>query len=258
MVLNVDGYDIHYKLSGDGEDTVVILQGWGTHYDVYDLVAGAICSRYRVLQFDLPGFGESDEPREPWGVDDFADFFLSFMGAMGISRATLIGHSFGGRIIIKLLARENLPLEVDRAVLIDSAGVMPKKTARQKFRVKKYKALKKIFDIDAIYKLCPEAIDEWRSRQGSADYRNATPMMRQCLVRAVNEDLTDLFDKNKIDTLLIWGDQDTATPLSDGKLMESRMPGAGLAVIEGAGHFCFLDSPAVFSRIMKSYFGIRE
>ena len=53
--------------------------------------------------------------------------------------------------------------------------------------------------------------------------------MRQCLVKAVNEDLTDHLPNIKADTLLIWGDMDTATPLSDGRLMEKLIPSAGLA-----------------------------
>jgi pimeloyl-ACP methyl ester carboxylesterase len=107
-----------------------------------------------------------------------------------------------------------------------------------------------------VYALFPELIDDWRSRQGSADYRNATPIMRQCLVKAVNEDLTELLPRIKQDTLLIWGAKDTATPIGDGKLMEEKIPNSGLAVINGTGHFSFLEQPAVFRNIMRSYFEI--
>ena len=66
MNIVVDGYNICYKTTGTGDKTVVILQGWGTDLGVYDSVAGVIDgSRYRVIQFDFPGFGGSDEPKEP-------------------------------------------------------------------------------------------------------------------------------------------------------------------------------------------------
>ena len=116
--------------------------------------------------------------------------------------------------------------------------------------------MKRILNLKLIYALFPEVIDDWRSRQGSADYRNASPIMRQCLVMAVNEDLTELLPKIKQDTLLIWGDKDTATPISDGKLMEERIPNSGLAVLAGTGHFSFLEQPAVFRNIMRSYFQV--
>lgn len=263
MNIEVDGYNICYKITGDsGEgsgngaepETVVILQGWGTDLGVYDSVAGAINEKYRVVQFDLPGFGGSDEPREAWNVDAFADFFCKFMQALDIKKAALIGHSYGGRIIIKLAARKSIPFEIKNIVLIDSAGIMPKRSFKQKFRIKKYKIIKKIVNVKLIYALFPELIDDWRSQQGSADYRNASPMMRQCMVMAVNEDLSDLLPKIKQDTLLIWGDKDTATPINDGRLMDEKIPNSGLCILEGCGHFSFLEKPGQFKSIMKSYF----
>lgn len=254
MNTEVDGYNICYKITGEGDETVVILQGWGTDLGVYDSVAGCISDKYKVVQFDLPGFGGSDEPKEAWNVDAFADFFCKFMQALDIKRATLIGHSYGGRIIIKLAARNNIPFEIKNIVLIDSAGIMPKRSFKQKFNIRKYKIIKKIVNVKLIYALFPELIDDWRSRQGSADYRNASPIMRRCMVMAVNEDLTELLPYIKQDTLLIWGDKDTATPISDGRLMEERIKNSGLCVLEGCGHFSFLEKPSQFKSIMRSYF----
>ena len=254
MKINVNGYEIAYQITGQGEDTVVILQGWGTEFATYNSVAACISDRYRVVQFDFPGFGASDEPREPWAVEDYANFFLDLMAALDIQKAALIGHSYGGRVIIRLAARENLPFTIERIVLIDSAGILPKKTWKQKMKIRRYKLLKRIVSLKLVYAICPRLIDEWRNSQGSADYRNASPMMRQCLVKAVNEDLTELLPKIKQDTLLIWGDLDTATPIADAKLMEEKIPGAGLAVIPGTGHFSFLENPALFRSIMQAYF----
>ena len=256
MNIVIDGYNICYKITGEGEDTAVMLQGWGTDLGVYDSVADSICEKYRFVQFDFPGFGGSDEPREAWNVDAYADFFCKFMEALQIKKASLIGHSYGGRVIIKLAARKSLPFEIDRIVLIDSAGILPKKTFSQKVKIRKYKILKKILNLKVVYALFPELIDDWRSRQGSADYRSATPMMRQCLVMAVNEDLTELLPAIRQDTLLIWGDRDTATPIGDAKLMEEKIPNSGLAVLAGTGHFSFLEQPAQFRSIMRSYFEV--
>lgn len=254
MKINVNGYEIAYQITGQGEDTVVILQGWGTELATYNSVAACISDRYRVVQFDFPGFGASDEPREPWAVEDYANFFLDLMAALGIEKATLLGHSYGGRVIIRLAARESLPFTIERIVLVDSAGILPKKTWKQKMKIRRYKLLKRIVSLKLVYAICPELIDEWRNSQGSADYRNASPMMRQCLVKAVNEDLTELLPRIRQDTLLIWGDLDTATPIADAKLMEEKIPGAGLAVIPGTGHFSFLENPALFRSIMQAYF----
>ncbi len=256
MNIEVDGYNICCKITGSGKETVILLQGWGTDLGVYDSVADILCEKYRVVQFDFPGFGGSDEPREAWNVDAYADFFCRFVERLGIEEAVLVGHSYGGRVIIKLAAREKLPFAITRIVLIDSAGVLPVRTFRQKLSVKKYKFLKKLFQIKFVYALFPELIDDWRSRQGSADYRNASPIMRQCMVMAVNEDLTGLLPSIRQETLLIWGEKDTAAPMRDARIMEEKIPDCGLAVISGAGHYCFLEQPVVFRNIMRSYFKI--
>ena len=256
MDIIVEGLKISYKFTGSGDTTAVILQGWGTSYPLYDVVAGSISSKYRVLQFDLPGFGSSHEPPESWTVDQFTDFFVKLMEALEIKKCVLIGHSYGGRMIIKLVARDNIPFEIEQIVLIDSAGVMPRRSFKQKVKVFRYKILKKILNLKPIYLMFSELIELWKSTQGSEDYRNASPVMKGCLVKAVNEDLTHLFEKNKYDTLLIWGDKDDATPLSDAKTMEKLMPNAGLAVIPGTGHFSFAENVSMFTGIMKANFGI--
>ncbi len=256
MNIETDGYNICYKKTGEGPDTVVILQGWGTDLGAYDSIADILKDKYTVIQFDFPGFGGSDEPKEPWNVDAYADFFCKLMEKLDVKKATLIGHSYGGRVIIKLAARDNIPFEIKNIVLIDSAGIMPKRSFAQRMNIKRYKILKKILNMKLVYALFPELIDDWRSRQGSADYRNASDMMKKCMVMAVNEDLTELLPKIKQETLLIWGDKDTATPIGDAKIMDEKIPDSGLAVIQGAGHFSFLEKPAVFRGIMKSYFNV--
>lgn len=257
MEINIDGYNINYKISGNEESgrTAVILQGWGTEMDMYDSVAAAVADGYRVVQLDLPGFGESDEPKEAWNVDAFCDFFCRFLEELGIGETDLIGHSYGGRMIIKLASRRELPFSIGKIVLIDSAGVMPERSFRQKLSVKRYKIKRDFLTSSFIHSLFPEVIDYWMSKQGSEDYRNASPMMKKCLVMAVNEDLKHLMPDVKQEVLLVWGDLDTDTPLSDAKTMERLMPNAALVVLEGTDHFSFLYKPVEFRNILRSFLG---
>ena len=257
MKISIDGYDISYKISGpDDAETLVVLQGWGTEMGLYDSVAAAVSDKYRVIQFDLPGFGASDEPREPWNVDAYADFFCSFMETLGIKRAALLGHSYGGRVIIKLAARESIPFEITKIVLVDSAGVMPERSASQKFKVRMYKIKRTFLTSKPVHSMFPEVIDYWMSKQGSEDYRNASPMMKKCLVMAVNEDLQHLMPSVKQEVLLVWGDLDMDTPISDAHRMEEKMPNAALVVLEGTDHFSFLYKPVEFRNILRSFLGI--
>ena len=240
MNITIDGYNINYKISGpaDAARTLVVLQGWGTELGLYDSVAAAVNDSFRVVQFDLPGFGDS------------------FIEALGIKKAVLLGHSYGGRVIIKLAARDSLPFEIEKIVLVDSAGVMPERSASQKFKVRMYKIKRNFLTSKPVHAMFPEVIDYWMSKQGSEDYRNASPMMKKCLVMAVNEDLQHLMPFVKQEVLLVWGDLDMDTPISDAHKMEQKMPDAALVVLEGTDHFSFLYKPVEFRNILRAFLGI--
>ena len=243
--------NINYIEKGEG-DLVVLLHGWGSNITLFDSMINLLSLKYKVVAMDMPGFGESEEPKEPWDVDGYVDFVLEFLKKYDFKKVTLLGHSFGGRVIIKLCSRE-LPFEVEKVILVDSAGVKPEKTASQKFKQSVYKATKKIYSSDAFSKLFPDALENLRRRNGSADYNAASPIMRQTLVKVVNEDLCHLMPKIKAPTLLFWGEKDTATPLSDAKRMEKLIPDAGLVTVAGAGHYSFLENMPLFVRVLESF-----
>ncbi len=255
MNISINNININYRSEGAGE-TLVLLHGWGSNIKLFDGIFDLMSGQYNVLAPDMPGFGLSQEPSSPWCVDDYVDFVIDFLKSLNIKKASFLGHSFGGRGIIKLLNRPDLPFEIDKLVLVDSAGIKPEKNFKQKLKLRVYKLSKGVLNLAPVKKLFPDALENLRKKNGSADYNNASPIMRQCLVKVVNEDLTHLLPSIKQPVLLIWGSNDTATPLSDGKLMESLMPEAGLAVIEGVGHYSFIENQAVFNNIMRSYFKI--
>jgi pimeloyl-ACP methyl ester carboxylesterase len=174
-----------------------------------------------------------------------------------VEKLSLVGHSFGGRVIIKMANRQ-LPFALDKIVLIDSAGIKPQASKKKSMKQLCYKTGKWFATRKPIAKCFPGLLEKLRVKFGSADYVAASPMMRQCLVRVVNEDLTALLPGVLPPTLLVWGELDTATPLSDAKRMEKDMPNAGLAVIRGAGHFSFVEQPVIFRNIMASFFEINS
>jgi len=192
------------------------------------------------------GFGESDEPKTAWDVDKYTDLVEKFIEKMGITKLSLLGHSFVGRVIIKLCSRENLKFEIDKIVLVDSAGIKhtPKKTIKQRI----YK-----ITFPVIKKISPSLLNKIKTKVGSRDYRNATPMMRDILVKVVNEDLTELIPNIQSPTLLIWGENDTATPYSDAEYIKDHVRDAGIVKIENAGHFSFLENPYLVNKVLESF-----
>ena len=248
----VDGLSINYEVYGNGPENAVILEGWGTNTKVYESVANDIKDKYRVIVPDLPGFGSSDEPPEAWGIEEYSDFVLHFLFQLKIRKTDLIGHSFGGRLIIYLSTHIN-DLNIGKIVLIDSAGIMPKRTAKQKAGVMLYKIKRTFLHLPFVYFFFPDMIDMWQHEQGSEDYRNASPIMKKCLVKAVNSDLTENLKDIENDTLLIWGDQDLATPIGDAYTMHDNIRNSGLVVLEGCGHYSFLQKPAQFRDVIRAF-----
>jgi pimeloyl-ACP methyl ester carboxylesterase len=256
MSLNavINGIDTNYVTVGQGE-AVLLLHGWGSSLDAYRQLIQLLSQKYFVIALDMPGFGKTEEPPRPFDVDDYVDFVLEFMKQFPVSKLSLVGHSFGGRVIIKMANRQ-LPFGIDKIVLIDSAGIKPQPSKKKSTKQLCYKIGKWFATRKLIAKLFPGFLEKLRVTFGSADYAAASPMMRQCLVKVVNEDLSHLLPGIKAPTLLVWGENDTATPLADAKKMEAAIPDAGLAVIKNAGHFSFVEQPVIFRSIMASFFKI--
>lgn len=255
MNITIDGQETVYTDTGNGE-TVVFLHGWGSNRKLFNGLINSISEKYNAIAPDLPGFGDSPEPKEAWDVGKYADYVIKFLKQLNIHKVILIGHSFGGRIIFKLFEKENLPFEIKKIVLIDSAGVKPKKTTVQKIKQRIYKISRGILSSKPFTALFPDALENLRRKNGSADYNAASPIMRRCLVLAVNEDLTHIFSSVNVPTLLIWGECDDATPISDAKLMEKLIPDSGLVTLEGAGHYSFLEQPEICRRVLRSFLNI--
>ena len=255
MTKKVLGLNINYIDKGEGE-LVVLLHGWGANIILFYSMIELLSAKYRVVAMDMPGFGGSDEPQDIWSVADYTDFVIEFLKDYDAKEITFLGHSFGGRVIIKMFEKKSLPFKIKKLILTGSAGVLPKKSTTQKIKQRIYKMTRKIYSSAVVSKLFPDALENLRRKNGSADYNAASPTMRQILVKVVNEDLTHIFPKVTPPTLLVWGKNDTATPLSDGQLMEKLMPEAALVVLENSGHYAFLDEMFAFNKILASFMNI--
>lgn len=257
MNKTINNININYVDKGEG-DLVVLLHGWGSNIKLFANLIDLLSAKYRVLAMDMPGFGESEEPPSAWCVDDYASFVIDFIKDYAPEKVVLLGHSFGGRVIIKLNSRNDLPFEIVKVILVDSAGILPPKTNKKSWKTRKYKIGKAILSTKIAQKIAPDALENFRKKMGSADYAAASPLMRQVLVKTVNEDLEPLLPNIKCPTLLVWGVNDTATPLSDGEKMEKLIPDAGLVKLENAGHYSFLEQQYTFNRVMCSFMKIGD
>lgn len=250
MFTNIDGLNIEYTDKGEGSP-VLLLHGWGSSFDVYNGIINLLSSDHRVVALNFPGCGKSDTMETPWTLHDYCDLVLKFMKELAIENPIMMGHSHGGRVTLKMVAEGMV--QPPKIVLLDSAGLIPKKSLKQKMRAKSFKAIKKVLALPVIKNHSEELLDKARKHYGSADYNAAPEVLRKTLVSLVNTDLRDILPNIKCPTLLIWGEKDTATPLSDAKIIESLIPDAGLCVYENAGHYAFCEQPHKTNAILKSF-----
>lgn len=247
-VVEIDGMKVAYEVTGSGKP-LILMHGWGCDHTTVKSIASVASQTHTVYNIDLPGFGASDEPEEVWGVENYTHCIESFVKQLGIESPSLAGHSFGGRISILFSSRN----DVDKLMLIDAAGVKPRRSIKYYAKVYSFKLMRKLYQLLLGKERAAKRIEEMRARKGSADYSAASPMMRRVLSKCVNEDLKHVMPKIKAPTLLVWGELDTATPLRDAKIMERLIPDAGLVSFPGCGHYSFLDNPAQFAAVINSF-----
>lgn len=224
--------------------TIVMLHGWGRSLESLRGLGELLAVKYKVIILDLPGFGGSPLPPEAsndgggWNTLDYAMCVKAYLDRTGIENAILLGHSFGGRISIRLSSR--YPERFSSLILIGSHGLQEKRTLRFKCRayvVRLIGRLTKWLDGITGTRLYEKM---FIPRYGSVDYKNAGSL-RKTLVKTVTENLTNEVEKITLRTLLLWGKQDTQTPLELARQFHRLIPNSELHVFPNAGHEPFVD-----------------
>ena len=245
--VTINGIKINCKTTGEGRD-VLLLHGWGCSAEIWNILQGQLEKKFRVTSIDFPGFGKSSEPKEVWGVEEYTRCTEQLIETLQFKNPVLIGHSFGGRVSILLASRNEY---VKKMILTDSAGVKPQSTKISASRV--FSKMKKISAKIIGEKLTEKLVRPFANSLASEDYKNASGIMKEILKKVVDEDLQSEMPKIKASTLLIWGEKDTATPVSDAKIMEKLIPDAGLVVFPGCTHYSFLENPNYYFTIVDNF-----
>ncbi|MCB9452117.1 MAG: alpha/beta hydrolase [Anaerolineaceae bacterium] len=252
VMTEIQGIRTSFLVAGEG-DPVLLLHGWGaTSVLVWPLAEKLAGRGFRVYVPDLPGFGKTEAPPIAWSVFDYANFVLAFMDAQDIQQAHFFGHSFGGRLGLILGAEH--PERFQKMALADSAGVRPIPSKTSQFRLKTYKSIRNGLQAMGMTALA-ELLRRWYNRRyGSADFQAVSGVMRETFVNVVNQDLLAYAARVQPPTLLLWGEKDVDTPLSQAKLLEKTIPDAGLVVFDGAGHYSYIERLADTARILDHFF----
>lgn len=153
-----------------------------------------------------------------------------------MKNVTLVCHSFGGRVGIKLSAKYGYLIK--NLILIDSAGIRPKRDFVYYLKIYRHKMLTKL---------------KIRHEAGSNDYKKLRGTIRETFKNVVNEDLSPYLSKIKVKTLIIWGNKDKDTPIYMAKKLNKKISNSRLIVLKGCGHFAYVERHTLFCEIVEKY-----
>ncbi|MBR2967903.1 MAG: alpha/beta hydrolase [Clostridia bacterium] len=235
MFFSYNGVSVFYKRHLGLGTPIILLHGWGgsnvSFFGAYEY----LCSLNRdVIAVDFPGFGSSDLPPVEWGIDDYALCISELIFSLRIRKATIVGHSFGGRVALCLGHREF----VERIVLVDSAGLKPRKSIAKEFKIWRYKQAKK----------AGRDVSEF----GSVDYLALPQVMKHVFVRIVNTHLDETMERIACPTLIVWGKRDKETPLYMARRLKRGIKDSTLVLLNG-GHYAYAEDNIRFNLILAEF-----
>ncbi|MGF1669528.1 MAG: alpha/beta fold hydrolase [Balneolaceae bacterium] len=245
-----------YKI-GTGKP-LIILHGWGSSSKAMMPLAKQLSAVRSSYLIDFPGFGESPEPPGPFSVDDYAGLIEQFIDEQEFETVDLLVHSFGGRVALKLCTRVPVRTKIGKVLITGGAGMRPKRKPSFYFKKNLAKLLKFPFNL-LPGSLRSKGLNRLRNTRlwkklGSSDYRQLSGVMRETFVKTVSEHLDHHLSEINHEVLLLWGNDDDATPLYQARRMEKGLKNSALVIINNAGHYAFLDKPKRFASIAEAFF----
>lgn len=230
------GYVMKYLISGKGP-CVVLLHGWGANKEAMGIITEALVSEYTVIAPDLYGFGAS-KIEKPLTLDDYATGVVTVLLKENIKSAVFIGHSFGGRIAVRLAARR--PDLVKKLILIDSAGLKPRFSCKKFIR----RAANAFGKATGLFQ-----------PKGSRDYEDSSGYLRATFLNVIHDFQNGECPLIRCPAMIIWGSSDRDTPPYMARRFKKLIPQSVLYILPKSGHFSYLDSPNRTIFLIKEFLG---
>ena len=235
--ITVAGHRIHYYVQGPESGLpIVLVHGLGGHCEDWrNLAPYLVHSGFRVYTPDLPGYGRSEKPADfSYSIPEEAAAVVGFMDALGLKQVDLGGWSMGGWIV-QHVAHDH-PERIRRLILFDSAGIY--EAPAWDTALFTPTSTGELDRLDALLMPHPPTVPGFIARDVLRNSRNNAWVIHRALETMLkgHDTTDDLLPKLKMPVLIVWGDKDFITPLSQGKTMHKLIPQSQLDVVPGCGH----------------------
>lgn len=238
MQLSVHGKSVYYDVVGQGSP-VLLVHGWGGSSESLRKLAELLSAKHKAIIVDLPGFGQSETPPPEWGTAEYATVLVELLKHLKIKKADYFGHSFGGSLGIYLVDHTNV---IDHLILCNSAykrtgKVSPFARAAKHLLPGNNAPLKLM-----LYRIFFRGSDLAKFPHVEQNYR-----------RIMKEDLSMIVPEIKVPTLILWGENDTITPVSFAHDLHEKIKGSKLVIFPDTRHALPLRQPELLVEPIEAF-----
>lgn len=220
---------------------IIILHGWGGNPDSWQNTAKSLEKRgFKVFVPYLPGFDPKHPLKQPYELEDYVKWLKAYLLEFKIKDPIIMAHSYGARMAGYYASK--YPDKINKLIFVGAAGI----PAKNKFKVGAFRSLAKIgksaFGMLEGTKLENSAKKLLYLLARESDYEKASPVMKETMKNMLSVDMTEFYSQIKCPTLIIWGKNDTYTPLWMGQRIHELVKGSRLIVYD-ARHGLHLTHP---------------
>ena len=255
--VDVNGLRVGYEQAGQGPP-LVFAHGAVCDSRIWERQLAAFSEEFSVIAWDAPGCGQSADPPESFRLPEYADVLAGLIGELGLERAHVLGHSFGGALAIELARRH--PGRVQTLVLVGGyagwAGSLPVPEVRRRlaFALEAAEGLPHDFDPRSMPGLFSDKLPPDAAARLAAVMSDSRPVATRAMAHALAEaDLREALPSIGVPTLLVYGDADERSPLSVAHDLRDGIAGSRLVVLPGLGHECYLEDADLFNTKVRYF-----
>lgn len=246
-IISINNLKVNYKIAGEGQP-ILILHGWGSNSERWQRTGELLAEKgLKVIIPDLPGFGKSQVPLEPWGIQNYCQFVKRFAKNLNLEKFYLLGSSFGGAISMKYAVEysEN----IKKLFLVAPAYSRRKTVKRVSFFL--ISKILKPFAFFPFFKVARQAFYKFFIPR--SDYPQTFGLMKKIYLKIINEDLSHLAPLIKLKTVIIWGEKDKVIPIREAYFLKKKIQNSDLIIIKDEGHGFSEDSKEKLAEIILSF-----
>ena len=273
QTLLIDGMRIHFVEAGEGQP-VLFLHGLGGSWEDWAANLQSFAPSYRAMAIDFPGFGDSDKPDVEYSIEWLRGIVEKFLEERKLEQVTVVGHSMGAFVGLKLAARGSS--RIQRLVVVDAVGI------GDKAEFLSYVLTKRIMGPDSRWESIEGVMrDQFRGMietfikvqrpKTSREFFQSVPKSPitgnpllpmtpsvQLSASIIDFDIRPELAFILQPTLILWGEKDPIAPPADAMYLKSKIPRATLAMLEGCGHSPMKEQPERFDREVWKFLQAEE